>query len=266
MSKIDIEAISKLPKCYIFDIDGCLANTNDIILSKADAYLENMKEYEKAVVKFNKDVDLFNQLMQEFTTGVRDSRPADPVRPEKPIQPTENVEAMDWDYFEKNLDKCKPIWGTIDLLIAMSLTHKVIILTGRTERMRIATTDWLKKVIEERTSKETYRRMNFSIIMRDNKDFSPSAIYKQKKLADLTKNYNIQLIIEDHPEIVEVATRMGFLVLKPNTVWKDLKGTDLASSEAGKLATNPIKVRKLKEEEFESFDIDTGVEENDFAI
>ena len=266
MTKIDPDMISRLPKCYIFDIDGCLADTNDIILSKSDAYVEKMKEYDKAVLKFNKDVDLFNELMHEYQQGIRDVRPIDPIRPQKPEEPTEKPEAMDWDYFESHLNLCRPIWGTIDLLISLSQHCKVFILTGRCERVRSITQDWLRQVIEERVGKETFRRVNYTLIMRDNKDTDPSGKYKQKKLGELTKNYNIQLVIEDHPDVVDIATKMGLLVLRPNTVWKDLKGTDMIYSEVGKAITNPIKVRKVKEEDYDSFDIDTGVEENDFAL
>ena len=99
---------------------------------------------------------------------------------------------------------------------------KVILLTGRNELDRADTIDWLRQVIIERTNEDTYRRINFQLICRPSKYDKSNAIFKKEKVLELTKQYHIQLIIEDHPKIIEEYTKLGFLVLKPNRETKEI--------------------------------------------
>ena len=59
MMKIDRDSITNKPKCYIFDIDGCMANTNNIILSKVEVY--NLK-----LQKYNEDLEHYNINITEY--------------------------------------------------------------------------------------------------------------------------------------------------------------------------------------------------------
>ena len=52
VQQIDRELINSKPKCYIFDIDGCLANTNNIILSKVETFDMKKQKYETERAKY----------------------------------------------------------------------------------------------------------------------------------------------------------------------------------------------------------------------
>ncbi|MBQ3420722.1 MAG: hypothetical protein IJH34_03450, partial [Romboutsia sp.] len=100
--------------------------------------------------------------------------------------------------------------------ISLALSKKVILLTAREELFRQGTIEWLKRVIIERANEDTYRRIHFQLICKPNKYSKNDIEFKKEKVLEITKQYNIQLIIEDFPEIIEEYTKLGFLVLSPN--------------------------------------------------
>ena len=103
------------------------------------------------------------------------------------------------------------------------ITKKVILLTGRSESSKSATIDWLNKVITERSTKDMFRRINFMTIFKPDKSNEPAEKYKRAKILELAKQYNIQFIIDDSPANIEEFTKLGFLTLKPNVIFRDLK-------------------------------------------
>ena len=55
------------------------------------------------------------------------------------------------------------------------------------------------------------------------KNNEPAEKYKRAKILELAKQYNIQFIIDDSPANIEEFTKLGFLTLKPNVIFRDLK-------------------------------------------
>ena len=229
--KIDRDCITNKPKCYIFDLDGCIANSNGIILSKADTYKLKLEKYNRDLEDYNSNKSLFYEKLEQYNQGKIDFIPAKPTPP-TPLNPSdeEDYSSFDVDYFYDNLDQAIPIGGIIDLFVSLSQNYKVIIVTGRDEAVRSKTISWLKEVIESRYNKDVWRRCNFTLIMRPSKNTYPSGKYKEQVFQDLYKQYNIQLVIDDHPDVLAVVDKLGLLSLKPNTIFKQIGDNDLLKS------------------------------------
>lgn len=222
-SKIEKDLISNKSSCYIFDIDNCLADADHLILTKQQAYEKDLAKYNEDLAKYEQDMKEYEIAKESYKQGNILMLPDQPIEPMKPIEPEVKVkDKYAAEYFHKHLKECYPINGILDLFLSLALTKKVILLTGRNELDRADTIDWLRQVIIERTNEDTYRRINFQLICRPSKYDKSNAIFKKEKVLELTKQYHIQLIIEDHPEIVEEYTKLGFLVLKPNRETKEI--------------------------------------------
>ena len=216
-SRIESDLISNKTNCYIFDIDNCIAESDHIILNKKNAYLKETLEYAEKLKQYQIDKERYNEEIEKYEQGeiiTRPQYPVEPIRPSSPDPETENDFAR--EYFDSHLKECYPIYGVLDIFIALALSKKVILLTSRNESTRDDTIEWLRKVIVERTSEDTYRRINFQLVCKSPKCNKNDIIFKKEKILEIAKQYHIQLIIEDRPEIVKEYTKLGFLVLSPN--------------------------------------------------
>ena len=162
MASIDRDLISNKTSCYIFDIDGCLANVDNIVLTYAEAYKKELEEFNNAQEKYRSDCKAYEYDLKQYNKNLTSNKPIEPIPPIKPAKPeSSKLSKWDADYFYRHLQEALPIGGIVDLFIAMALTKKVILLTGRSESSKSATIDWLNKVITERSTKDMFRRINF---------------------------------------------------------------------------------------------------------
>lgn len=220
---IERDLISNKASCYVFDIDNCLADADHLILTKQQAYEKELILYEEKFKKYEqeqKDYEIIKNNYQQGLVTMLPNEPVEPIKPSPPEIKEQNKYAA--DYFHNHIKECYVIPGITDLFIALALTKKVIILTGRNELDRVNTIEWLKKAVIERANEDTYRRINFQLICKPSKCEKSNIIFKKEKILELAKQYNIQLIIEDHLEIIEEYTKLGFLVLKPNKETKEI--------------------------------------------
>ena len=208
MSNIEKDLLTNKTSCYIFDIDNCLADADHIIMTNKQAYEKQLEEYKENKILYEKALAVYEKS--------KDKGPA-PVMPEEPTKYKE-TEANKFakEYFLNHIMDCYSIPGTLDVFISLALSKKVILLTAREELFRQGTIEWLKRVIIERANEDTYRRIHFQLICKPNKYSKNDIEFKKEKVLEITKQYNIQLIIEDFPEIIEEYTKLGFLVLSPN--------------------------------------------------
>lgn len=216
--QIDRDLISNKPSCYIFDIDGVMAEVRDILMTKKMSYEKRVVEYDQLMEEYAKALKDFDYDSKAYKRGLSHVKPIAPVKPELPTIPDSKEEnKIDFDYFHRHVQEAVPVPGVVDLFINLAASHKVVILTGRSEKGRNDTLEWLKKVVIERGGDTLYRRINFQLIMRTEKEYALSgAKYKREKVLELAKNYNIRLILEDCPDIIKEYTELGFLVLSPN--------------------------------------------------
>lgn len=109
----------------------------------------------------------------------------------------------DWDgFFAAGKDDAVLPEG---LTVATSLAraHDIIYLTGRPERIRKDTLDWLKQ----------YRFPPGRLLMRGNADRRPSATMKLEKLAKLATERKIAVLVDDDVAVVRAAEKAGYPVL-----------------------------------------------------
>ena len=223
MFNIEKNLISNKSACYIFDIDGCMADVNHLILTHKEAYEVNINKYKLAEEKYQSDYKAYEYEFNQFNKGFIKDKPIEPTKPNAPLKyEAAKKDKIDYNYFYNNLSEAIPIEGVIDLFIALALTKKVIILTGRNENSRSDTLEWLKKVIEDKYNSDMYRRINFQMIFKPEKDNNSTEKFKKEKILELAKQYNIQLIIDDCPANIEEFTKLGFLVLSPNKEYREL--------------------------------------------
>lgn len=83
-----------------------------------------------------------------------------------------------WSEFNLASDKDEPIQDNIDLLNILSLTHRIIILTGRGAVAKDVTLDWLDK----------YGVNYDNLIMRGPEDHRPDVEYKESILLPMKDN------------------------------------------------------------------------------
>ena len=223
MSYIDKDLISNKTSCYIFDIDGCLADVDHLLLTREEAFNKEMEAFNTAQSEYQSDCIKYEEDLKQYKKGLLTMRPSEPVLPVKPqsIDPAKK-DKWDAEYFYKHLDQALPIGGVIDLFIALALTKKVIILTGRNESSRVDTINWLSKAVTERSTSDMFRRMNFQTIFKPDKDKGTTEKFKRDKVLELAKQYNIQLIVDDAPKNIEEFTKLGFLALTPNRIYKEV--------------------------------------------
>lgn len=218
MTAIDRDLISNKPSCYVFDIDGCLADVHEILLTFEQTYNIYSEKYTAALEKYQKDMVEYDKQIKDYKKGLIETKPIEPIKPLTPVKPEEKkLKKIDWEYFKEHILEALPVQGVLDLFTNVASSHKVILLTGRSERHRAATVEWLKKVVIEKGGDDLFRRINFQLIMRSDKESDLSGPkYKKAKILELSKQYNIQVIIEDCPEIIKEFTDLGLLVLSPN--------------------------------------------------
>lgn len=116
-------------------------------------------------------------------------------------------EPKDWDSFYADCFDDKPIPEMVDLVTRLYYNYRVVFCTGRRERCREKTVNWLKN--------------NSSVLdlcpllMRKDGDLRPDAIIKPELIAEAGIDLNdIAFVIEDRKSMVDKYREMGLLVLQ----------------------------------------------------
>lgn len=75
---------------------------------------------------------------------------------------------------------------------------EVIYLTGRPERLRAQTVDWLRR----------WGLPDGPVVMRPDRDHRPARVFKVQALRDM--NRNVTWVLDDDPEVLEALSEAGF--------------------------------------------------------
>jgi phosphoglycolate phosphatase-like HAD superfamily hydrolase len=94
----------------------------------------------------------------------------------------------------------------IDLLKIFSYKYLIVIVTGREEKWRIVTKDWLDLHIGI--------PYVYPLRMRRTGDHRPDYIVKEEILQNLNQFYNIKFAVEDRDQVVEMWRRNGITCLQ----------------------------------------------------
>ena len=113
----------------------------------------------------------------------------------------------DWENFYKKMDKDSPIQSVIKMVGEYANKgYTIIILTGRPERYREVTKQWLDK----------HNVPYDSLIMKSSADeFLPSHVWKRQQVLNLMDNYQIDLAIDDELRNRTVFEELGIKTLIP---------------------------------------------------
>lgn len=190
----------KKPSLFIFDLDGCLAKSDDFVLTNQQAY------------KLDKNT---SKVMTVPVT----------------IPTEKNKNLFSISYMRNHMMEIPENPGLFDIFLAMCKTTNVAIVTSRPSVMRDDTLEWLKVKIEDR-DRTIWRRLSFKIFY--NESNLPSVTYKSKVISKLMDSYEIKLLIEDHPEVIKWAESKGIATLAPSTKHKNLNDYDLIEKSKGK--------------------------------
>lgn len=176
----------------VFDLDGCIMNSDDYVLTNEQAWKLDKSLFTKKPNKEDKD---------NFCI----------------------------EYLRKHQKDVEPYRGIFELFVRLACVTQVIIVTARFEIMKQATIDWLKENCVKYFDEMTWRKVSFKISF--NEKMEKSLAYKKKTFKKLMENYNILLLVEDHPEVIAWAKSKKIDTLVPATGYKDLNGTDLMEKE-----------------------------------
>lgn len=111
-------------------------------------------------------------------------------------------EPKDWESFYKDCESDKPISEGCTIAYAcMSKLVSVKFITGRPEKCRKATLDWLHEYVSQDITSE-------NLIMRENWNIVPDIAFKRKVGEEIGFN-NILCVFEDKENIVNMWTENG---------------------------------------------------------
>jgi hypothetical protein len=118
-------------------------------------------------------------------------------------------ETKDWDSFYDACWDDKPIRPVLEMVDCLEREYHIIFITGRSERVRGATLDWL----------DIYLRFEVNhdqLLMRKDGDHRPDHIVKPELLfMNNISHGDIAFIIEDRNAVVKKWREMGLTVLQP---------------------------------------------------
>ena len=124
-------------------------------------------------------------------------------------------EKPDWDSFYNQCINDVPIKNTIELLKTLMQTQcEILILTGRSDRVRSKTLQWFFNNVTPYINK-------FNLIMRKDGDHRPDKIVKPELLNNFFKNSDfekedVKIIFEDRQSMVDTWRKLGYTCFQVN--------------------------------------------------
>lgn len=113
----------------------------------------------------------------------------------------------DWEGFFSELHKDKPIFEIINKVNSLeNEVHKIYFLTGRPEKYRIQTKDWLKK----------YFAFDLELLMRNNNDRRNKIEIKKELFQTNLSSLEIKVIFENDPDLILLWKKLGLNVFDVN--------------------------------------------------
>ena len=116
----------------------------------------------------------------------------------------------EWDEYHKRLGGDIVTMPVLRLLMAMKASgFRTIILTGRPERYRVATMEWMER--------ELVAAVIDGLLMRSDDDYSPAHELKPKMLTEMLgdkSNQRVLFILEDTEKVVRAWRLLGYKVFQ----------------------------------------------------
>ena len=120
------------------------------------------------------------------------------------------AQASEWDEFHNHLENDVPIKATAEIVGTMSILHEIVIATGRNERYRLRTVNWLNK----------HHIRCDALLMRPDDNYESDHLLKPRMLLEYLeenerKLENIIAVIDDRDKVVAAWREMGLVCLQP---------------------------------------------------
>jgi hypothetical protein len=115
-----------------------------------------------------------------------------------------------YDLFHAGIEKDLPIIPTILFLEDTSEHSHIFFVTGRPEKCRDMTIDWLNKYID-------ISHHQYTLLMRQDLDHSPDFIVKRKILHEIQRaGYSPRFAVEDRKQVKQMYVKEGIFVFDVN--------------------------------------------------
>lgn len=126
-----------------------------------------------------------------------------------------SYDPKDWDSFFGDASKDTPYVEAVECVNAFAASgHDVIFVTGRAEKCRNDTTDWLIERAGLRV-----RALNFSLFMRQDGDFRhDDAVKREVYERHIYPQWDVRLVLEDRARVVKMWRELGL------TCWQVAEG------------------------------------------
>lgn len=134
-----------------------------------------------------------------------------------------------WDYFHKNIDRCKVNdWCVMLVNNYLSLGYEVVFLTARSEEIQKETWDFIAPFLKN------YRyKYNISLYMRKKNDKAPAWVVKKKWLEQIKHFFSFSFALDDDIENCIMYKSFDIPVLYPI---RSINKTKISSKEKDKLS------------------------------
>jgi phosphatidate phosphatase APP1 len=107
-----------------------------------------------------------------------------------------------WEEFFASAAEDPPLDTGVRLVRELAADHDVLWLTGRPERNRALTEQWLAD----------QDLPDAPLVMRPDRDFRPSRLTKREELRRLRRDRDVALVVDDDPEVIATLAADGFPV------------------------------------------------------
>lgn len=116
----------------------------------------------------------------------------------------------DWDSFFAACVDDEPIHEMVDLVSLLAAKYDIVFVTGRPERIRSETYEWLMKhIFHDQDHIE-----NVQLEMRADRDHRPDDRVKKEIYLDYLRDTEIAFVLEDRARVVKMWRDLGLRVLQ----------------------------------------------------
>lgn len=126
-----------------------------------------------------------------------------------------------WDAFFAAAPADPPLEVGVRFAREAASSHDIVYLTGRPERTRVDTLDWLRQ----------HDLPDGELIMRREGDRRPAVLTKAQALRRLAKNHDVELVLDDDPVVVNALSQQGFAVRLADWMSRDEALSDAQERE-----------------------------------
>jgi hypothetical protein len=104
-----------------------------------------------------------------------------------------------WDEFFAAAGRDRPLADGVELVTALAADHDVVWLTGRPEKLRAVTRDWLA----------AQGLPAGRLLMRAARDFRPARVTKREEVRRLRRDRVVAVVVDDDPAVLDALAADG---------------------------------------------------------